>query len=352
MAAAHENPMRSRAPPPFSSDEGLFALRDPLSGKNNEKSEQHSWLTLPAVYHPDQERGFVEIDPQNKPEFVEWMQFDLDVSRLNKVEKHLWLVGPDSPAKPLHGQIAAGRNIVVTEKVHMHLVWHSSTVWIKPLPEYLLCNDIWTNHICSKAQLYGSALGFFWSYIWLIRHKSDFRIAHGMSLLPSEMSWEQWTALCRAVTRHVEHDRVNVRYLHGEMRLEILNWIYRLCPETREPTTFFRGYLYGYHSKSTFLRENTTWLLSALVYVTIVLEAMQVGLATTVLSADKGFQRASFGFTVFAILAPLLVVMMVILLNIVFFVFNLAYTLGRRKRKNTSQCNALEVPCRGGTTSA
>ena len=343
MAAAHKDPTRSRAPPPFSSDEELFALRDPPSNINNKKPKQHSWLTLPAVYHPDKERGFVEIDPQNKPEFADWMQFDLDVSRLNKVEKYLWLVGPDSPAKPLHGQIAAGRSIVVTERAHMHLVWHSSTVWIKPLPEYLLCGEIWTSHICNKAELYGSALGFFWSYIWLVRNKSDFQIAHGISLLPSEMSWEQWTTLCRAVMKNIEHDRINVRYLHGEMRLEILNWIYRLCPETREPATFFRGYLYGYHSKSTFLRENTTWLVSALVYIAIVLEAMQVGLATTVLGAEREFQRISFGFTMFAILAPQAIFLMVVLMNLVIFIFNMAYTLGRRKRDNKNQRNTSEL---------
>lgn len=336
MAVAGGNPKGNCAPPPYSGAEGLFAFSTKLTNEKETATQPEacSPLTLPAVY---QHGGFFGIDLHNKLALVNWMQYDLNVSRLNKVEKHLWLAGPDSPAKPLHGQIAAGRNIVVTEKADMHLVWHSSTVWIKPLPEYLLCHNIWTSYVCNQPDLYGSALGFLWSYIWLVRSKSDLRIAHGMSLLPSDVSWERWIAICRAVMRNTKHDTVNVRYLHGELRLWNLNWIYRLSSEARSPTVFFRGYLYGYHSKSTFFRENTTWLVSVLVYVAIVLEAMQVGLATTKLGGDGGFQRASFGFTVLAILAPLLCVFIVLLLNVVWFIFNMLYTLGRRKNRMPDQ---------------
>lgn len=61
------------------------------------------------------------------------------------------------------------------------------------------------------------------------------------------------------------------------------------------------------HTPSGFIQEKTKWRLGALIYVTVVLTTIQVGLATDRLSGDKAFQRATFGFTISAILAPLIV---------------------------------------------
>ena len=116
-----------------------------------------------------------------------------------------------------------------------------------------------------------------------------------------------------------------VRYHHGKLRSWNLNWIHRLSSTTRSPTVFSSGSLYDYHSKSTVLRGNTTRLVSVLVYMAVVLEAMRIGLATTRLARDRWFQRASFGFTVLATLVSLLGVFIVLLLELVVVIFNMLY---------------------------
>ncbi|KAH8889911.1 hypothetical protein GQ53DRAFT_621603, partial [Thozetella sp. PMI_491] len=56
---------------------------------------------------------------------------------------------------------------------------------------------------------------------------------------------------------------------------------------------------------SAFFRDHFAWLASAVVYIAIVLAAMQVGLATKTLADDEAFQSASRGFAAFSIVAPL-----------------------------------------------
>ncbi|KND87590.1 hypothetical protein TOPH_07776 [Tolypocladium ophioglossoides CBS 100239] len=46
-------------------------------------------------------------------------------------------------------------------------------------------------------------------------------------------------------------------------------------------------------------------MAAATVFIALVLTAMQVGLTTDRLRENASFQRASFGFTVFAILGPI-----------------------------------------------
>lgn len=72
---------------------------------------------------------------------------------------------------------------------------------------------------------------------------------------------------------------IDERLIYGELRLSRLNKIYRLS--------------YG-----PFLRGNLThWNRygSAIVYITIVLTAMQIGLATKSLADNDAFQSASYG---------------------------------------------------------
>jgi hypothetical protein len=136
------------------------------------------------------------------------------------------------------------------------------------------------------------------------------KIAHDKGLLSSKIKWEQWTAFTKSLLNSLNHtslSNINSRYHYGELRLSRLNWIYRLSPHTCSTTTLIRGYAYGYNRYSTFVKRNFAWLLVAFVYITIVLTAMQVGLATHRLGNDDRFQNASYGFTIFSILTPLIV---------------------------------------------
>ena len=181
-------------------------------------------------------------------------------------------------------------------------------MYIKPLPLFLMDHSVWTDYLCKDQKLHASASGFLLSYAWLVIHRSDFKIATDSGLLPDGITYEEWLAFTNFLLRSLDLrtlSTVNSRYLYGELRLNRLNWIYRLSPSTFSFTNFIRGYMYGYNEYSSFIRTNSAWLLVGFAYITIVVTAMQVGLATNSLQNNIGFQRASFGFTGFAILSPL-----------------------------------------------
>jgi hypothetical protein len=77
-----------------------------------------------------------------------------------------------------------------------------------------------------------------------------------------------------------------------------------------------------WHQYGSFLQENSAWLASVIVYIIIVLTAMQVGLATNALVHNDTFQSASYGFTIFSILGPLVAAVLIILAFCYIFVHN------------------------------
>ena len=164
----------------------------------------------------------------------------------------------------------------------------------------------WQQHLCCDETIYKRACGYLLSYIWLVCHESDLQIAKQHGLLPDRVQWADWVALTRSFLDVIDYDKlagVDRRYLYGELRLRRINWIYRLTGKG-----FIRGYLYGYNQYSVFLRNNFAWLAVAFLYTTVILSAMQVGLATDGLQHNSMFQNASSGFTVFSVLAPLIVI--------------------------------------------
>ena len=74
---------------------------------------------------------------------------EVDVSQLNKTDKHLWMAGLERPTRSLHQQISLGREIVVTEQADVHMLWEGSRIYIKPLPEFILCHDMWEDYKCN-----------------------------------------------------------------------------------------------------------------------------------------------------------------------------------------------------------
>ena len=85
--------------------------------------------------------------------------------------------------------------------------------------------------------------------------------------------------------------------------------------------------MYGYYQYSDILRRNFAWILIAFVYVSIVLTAMQVGLATERLGKSNVFQRASYGFAVFSMITPLVTFAVVTLNFLGLSIFNLTATV-------------------------
>ncbi|KAF9872598.1 putative peptidase C14 [Colletotrichum karsti] len=176
------------------------------------------------------------------------------------------------PPRSLHHQRLLNREITITERADLHLVWAGERIFVKPLPRFLLEQSFWEKYLCPHevpltSIVHARALGFLFSYAALITHESDFRIAKEMHLLPEEVQWAAW--------------RVAVGQLLG---------------------TPLRGYMSRWNQYGSFFHDNFALLASSTVYIAIVLTAMQVGLATEALQDNAAFQSASYGFTVFSII--------------------------------------------------
>ncbi len=279
---------------------------------------------MPASYR--KESGDVAAAGQHVAACVEK---ELDLRRLTSIQDWLWVAGIPLPPRALHHQLLLGREIFITEQMDMHLVWTTGRMFLKPIPRFLLEPAFWVRYLtceecgcspdtniathaviqteCRRPGLRRRALGFLYSYTALLSHESDFLIAQEKHLLPPEITWCRWRILVEQLD--IEHipPRIDRRFIHGELRLSRLNKIYAV---TRTP---IRGYMADWDRYGAFFYDHFTWLASVIVYIAIVLTAMQVGLATEALGHNKAFQSASYGFAVFSILGPLIATSIIIL---------------------------------------
>ncbi|VBB80787.1 Putative protein of unknown function [Podospora comata] len=262
--------------------------------------------------------------------------------------KHLWFAGAERPATPLHFHVAMGREVAITDRMDLHLLWsNKGRLFIKPVPRFLLdpafchsnlqCPDGCACYNPPADTCRGIArkvaLGFLYTYVCLISSESDFHIANETRLLPrneddSPIKWADWKALARELLQVHERnpDVVHPRFLRAELRLSRINTIHRF---TRLPP--FHPYVRGRHNYSSLFHDNLAWMATAAVFLALVLTAMQVGLATERLQKDTTFQQASYGLTVFAILGPICAFGLVVL-GALFNLFNdLPLLIGRRR---------------------
>lgn len=302
-----------------------------------------------------------------------WIENELDLERLHRINHRLWLVGRPTLPRPLHHQILLGREVSVTEQMDMHLVWTAGHMYLKPLPRFLLEPQFWKEYLlcapncdcttgngapenfatsapkkankpkgantpeepkeCKHSKLYKIALGFLFSYVALIRHESDLSIAKEKFLVPMDVDWPYWTSLVQQLDPEHIYPKIDQRFLYGELRLSRLNKIYKL---TQKPG--LRGYVYAWQTYGSFFQEYFGVLAAVTVYVAIILTAMQVGLATNQLKENEGFHRASYGFTVLSILGPLAFMALIFLFFLCLFIDNWRATVRfGRKRLGTIQ---------------
>lgn len=282
-----------------------------------------------------------------------FLQNDLSVECLNRIHKYLWLAGRPMPPRPLNYQTATSRQIVPDERIDMHMVWEPSRrIHLKPLPRYLLSHQFWKSYlickehcpctsnyiycqtergdgVCQQRHLYECGLGLLYSYIALIERESDFAIAQDQRLLPLNVTWEMWVRLVQELleNRAFNPGNVNARYLFGELRLSRLNKIYMF-----RHGSILRGYHFTYQTYTELSYDYLTPLTATIVYVALVLTAMQVGLATK-LGGNVAFQNASYGFTVFSIVGPLIILLLVAILGFIQFINNLLATLQFKRER-------------------
>ncbi|KAI1214607.1 uncharacterized protein F4807DRAFT_466187 [Annulohypoxylon truncatum] len=333
------------SPVPFTTR--VLGSREPRAGN------QSTYFTtlLPATHRTKDDHIIV---PKPDPEFFER---ELLVTRLNNVQDWLWICGRPMPPRPLryatkkelffylfftpqtsvdatiggaqwgnaklrlapkNHQVLISRDIFITEDPELHLVWSKNRIYLKPIPLYLFEPDFWKVYI-QDDELVKCARGFLFSYTALIAYESDFKLAKDKRLLPEEIEWAQWKVIAKEILGNHHYQFVNPRYWYGELRLSRLNKVYR----------FRLGFLLRGYSKvashavyADLIRDNFAALATILGYVVIVLTAMQVGLGVDRLQTDEAFQNASYGFTVFSIIAPLVASMGIVLVVVVTLVSN------------------------------
>lgn len=163
---------------------------------------------------------------------------EVDVSRLNRIHKHLWIAGLPQPPRTLHNQIEVGREIRITERPDMHMLWTGSVAYLKPLPDFLLSYQVWHDYLCKDPKVYAAALGLLRSYVWLIIYPSDHKIAREKGLINEAITWKKWTDFVSSLVKNgIIEAEVNPRYRFGELRLHRIHRIYRLCSKLDHTTS-------------------------------------------------------------------------------------------------------------------
>jgi hypothetical protein len=287
---------------------------------------------LPTIFYDDN-----HVVLQTKDEVSAYLKQVFDLDRLNNIHSYLWMAGRPFNAQALHRQKMMGRRIMQMEKADLHLLHVEDRLFVMPLPVYLLNHKFWLDHICTDAKVHKSACGFLLSYIWLIRSPLDFTMAtaDGLQLLPQGVTWLWWKTFVTSFLSEIDAvalDQVNMRYHFGELRLGRINSIYRV---RHFFTHFIRGYLYSYNRYVAFFQRNFGWILVVFVYFSLVLSAMQVGVAVAPLDTSEAFKQASYGFVVFSIVAVAAVVAFVAFMFISMFFFNMVVAIHHVRKERS-----------------
>lgn len=192
-----------------------------------------------------------------------------------------------------------GRTILLTERPDEHLVWHDREIFLKPLPDYLLCHSFWERHLRDPT-LHASATGLLLTYAWLIQHRSDFAIARETTLLPGGFDYLAWTTFMTKVIGSTDLQtmaNVDRRYKFGELRLSRLDSLTMLRNLLFGQMTLAGGHMNFPKRYTTFFETRFGWLLAAFAYISVILSTLQVGLGTA-LEDSFAFQRLSYIITI------------------------------------------------------
>ncbi|KAM3069268.1 hypothetical protein ACMFMG_010776 [Clarireedia jacksonii] len=194
--------------------------------------------------------------------------------RLNEIHSHLWSAGKKKNINALHHQKVLCRDVILSERFDLHLVWFDRIIYIKPLPISFLNYSFISTVVLPDETLYGNVVGFLYSYMALIQHASDLSIAHELNLVSKKVEWNLWRNFRTAFLGYFSPNlvpgiRMNRRFDYGELRLARLNHIYRLT---------FRGlkYFTTHREYTSYLQEYTAAGLILFAFVTVALTAMQV----------------------------------------------------------------------------
>ncbi|KIM99766.1 hypothetical protein OIDMADRAFT_181152 [Oidiodendron maius Zn] len=316
--------------PPFSGATPLWSSSQ-LTDPTNDSKIPRSTLPTSIPHTPPPAIRCGDTLARTKDDLDAYYLRELRTGRLDEIYTYLWLAGVPGCARALHRHQLLGRDILITEDVNEHLVWHESRIFIKPFPTFLFDLDCWEQRLCKTQPLFEAACSFLLSYVWLVRHESDLRVAHEKGLLPQIINWTIWTDFIDDFLDHIDLQSlrgISRRFQYGELRLSRLNTIYRL-------TRFkWRDFIRGYMAVPTWYKEffgrNFAWLLAVFAVLSVVLSAMQVGVA--VARGGQAFENASYGFSIASLFIAAGTVLIVLLVWMFLFAYHLLTTKANNQR--------------------
>lgn len=231
-----------------------------------------------------------------------FLKGDLNIEQLAEASTYFPILGKAKPPQALHHQQALGLEILVTEKMDTHLLWTKGKIFIKPFPKYLLDPQFWSEQLdcpegcsygpefqmlraaglvrrqtklskrkpCEHSKLWKCAMGFVYSYIALISHESDFRIAKASNLLPDDMDFDDWQGFVERTLRETNkiHGQIDERFTYGELNMARLNMLLMLQKPLR--------YLFQGDGSYGFLRGHSSLLSPVSAYMGVVSAPVQV----------------------------------------------------------------------------
>ncbi|KAK8182135.1 hypothetical protein BC567DRAFT_158383 [Phyllosticta citribraziliensis] len=169
-----------------------------------------------------------------RSDVLKFLKKDFHTPRLDKFTPWLWLVATQDSThiSDLTHQIVRGREITVTERPELHLVWHDKRIFIKPIPPFLLSSAFWKACFAKDARTEGedleaenihrSLLGFMRSYRFLIQYPSDFALAVQKGLVPPKIDFASFIRFMEDFD--VDDADVSRRFQYGDLRLGRLNF--------------------------------------------------------------------------------------------------------------------------------
>ncbi|KAI9892826.1 MAG: hypothetical protein M1814_000985 [Vezdaea aestivalis] len=223
----------------------------------------------------------------NDPQMGHYLHQEFATLELDTIAPYMgWIASQDSShISSLTKQIVRGRQIVLTEEPRLHLVWYYDRVFIKPLPEYLLSHAFWDYFIIPKGSpmqegsMLRAVCGFVRSYLYLIRHASDFALAtkENHRLIPRGIEYPEFVRFMRGFESITDED-VTPRWHFGELRLSRLNLAAKIVLRKF-------GYSKTHGQYQAKFAQSYGPVLFIFAIFSIVLSAMQV--AVTVSPLDK-----------------------------------------------------------------
>lgn len=213
---------------------------------------------------------------------------------LERMHHRLWYAGRKGNISPLHHQKVIHREVILTERPRLHLVWYGKTIYIQRLDDELLNWDFFSAIVCGDDVTHQAATGFLLSYARLIEHPSDLDLAQALGLVNRSIKWSSWRHFRADLLHHLPGRDIHDRYEYGELRLSRLNQIYRM-------QGLGLNYFNVHREYSSYFGDNYMALIAVFALVSVALAAMQV--MTSVDRAPVGMVVTSYHFSIATLVA-------------------------------------------------